>query len=198
MLAPMASVNWRPALLLLTLSGCSLLGVEPDEIDLADGTTSAMDSGAVTGMSAEAGGDGDGDPGGDAGTEGGNDDGEAETGMAESGCEALSAGELSEGDNAVTVADGPSLAAGSCGAPGPETIYTYVPSASATVSIALSEAEFEAVVWVSELSCEPLDELGCAPAPEAVELAVSEGVAVYVVVDSLAGTGAGTLSITPL
>lgn len=183
---------WAGVLLLLPVVGCSLIGVEPDEIDLAMGSESEDegDTGALSGTdggidtNAEEGGDGDGD---DAGGDG---DGDPADGT---DCAELGAVPLQLGSNDVTIDPGESVLEGSCGHPGPEVIYSYVGEQAGSLELTLNG--FDAALYaVDGIMCLPLVELSCVNTPEVLTVAVEAGQLVHVVVDAAAPDGgSGTL-----
>lgn len=202
-----------PLLPLVLLHACELIGIEPDEIDIAEGGEASADAGetgpAGTGEAEEPSGEGDGD-GDEAGAGEGDGDGESEgesdgdQGGDGDGDPALSCADftptpLSEGANEVELLVVFNNFEGTCGGvEGPDAVYSYAATASGTFSFELSEAEFAGVVYAVE-DCLSLEELGCELADVALELELIEGQTVYIIVDSLeAGVGgAATLTVSP-
>jgi hypothetical protein len=208
-------------LLALSVPACALIGVEPDEIDvLDDGTGEEVFSGSdeVEEGDGENGdgdgdgddggsGDGDGDPGGDGdGDSGDGDPGDGDPGDGDpdgsdtgdlGGCEAFAAEPLDAGSHMISVVDGSSQLEGSCGAAGPESVYSYTATTDGLVRFELSATDFDAALYVIA-SCEPLDEITCASAPDPllIEQLMTQGMTYYIVVDSFFGPGTATLDIT--
>jgi hypothetical protein len=212
-------------LLALSVPACALIGVEPDEIDVVDeGTGEGFSTGSNEGDGdgdpgdgdgepgdgdGDTGGDGDGDPGGDGdGDQGdgdpgdgdpgdgdGDGDGESDTGGMD--CAPFDPEPLDAGSHMVEVIDGPSLAEGSCGTAGPESVYSYTATVDGLVRFELTSSDFDAALYVIGV-CEPLEEIACvaAPDPLLIEQLMTQGLTYYIVVDSFAGAGTGTLEIT--
>ena len=202
----------------LTLSACSLIGVEPDEIDYAPGDSETGEQ-SSTGHNGTEGdpGDGDGDPGdgdgdgspgdgdgspGDGDGDAGDGDGDGSPGDGDGdgdpiACEEFGAVEVVDGSNPVAVVDGDSLLMGSCGADGPESVYVYTAANDALITFTLLDAEFDAVMLLVDQNCEPLQELACVTAPDLqISQMMSQGQSLYIVVDSAGGLGNATLEIT--
>jgi hypothetical protein len=199
--------------LLMSGVGCSLIGVEPDEIDLADGSESEAtgDSGNTNAdttsqddesSEGDAGdgdgdaGDGDGDAGdgdGDPDSSGGDGDGDPQD---ETPCEELGAVALNLGPNDVTITPGPSVLMGSCGHTGPESVYAYTTEADVNLELTLT-ADFDAALYgVVGSVCLPLVENGCVNTPDALTVALGAGETIYVIVDAATPDGgSGTLDV---
>lgn len=183
-------------------TSCALIGIESDEIDVADSDTAAEE----TGLSSD---DGDGtDDGGEhggtdgetsgstMGTEEG-DDANSDTG-GESPCDELVEVVLEVGDNPLDI-DGAGVLEGSCGAPGPEVVGEFQAPADGSFEFAVAEVEFDGVFYVSAGGCGEMDELDCAtPETSIVVEDVAAGEVFYVVVDASAGPASATLVITVL
>jgi hypothetical protein len=199
------------AVLVLPLSACALIGVEPEEIDYLDGESGSE---AATGEG-NGDGDGDGDPGGDGDGDGDPGDGDGDTGDGDGdgdpgdgdgdgdgdplGCEEFNPLPLVEGSNPIMIIDGNSLLEASCGAPGPETVYAFTAPIDGLAQFTLSGATFEAALYVVALECNPLEEIACAAAPTdplMVEQLMTADQTYYIVVDSFAGGGDATLDVT--
>jgi hypothetical protein len=210
------------SLLFLPLSACSLIGLEPDEIDVADGesggltgqgATSGEDFGEETGAEAGDGdgdnndtgpGDGDGDPGdGDGDGDTGDGDGDSDTGDGDGDgdgdpvapCAELGATPVVLGPNPVDLVD-PGTLESDCGHPGPEGVYSFAAPAAGGYEFALIDADFEGALYPLDGECAPVNEL-CVASPEVLTLDLALGEVVLVVVDSSAG-GSGTLDIAAL
>jgi hypothetical protein len=175
------------ALLSLSVVGCALIGVEPDEIDLAMGSESEAGEGETgdgnSGEGAEAGqdeamGDGDGDP------------------NAEVPCEELGATPLALGPNEVMIPAEASSLEGTCGHDGPERVYSFISEEAGNVQFTLT-ADFDAALYaVDDAICLPLVELSCVNTPESLTVAVEAQQLVHVVVDSaVPDGGTGTLDV---
>ncbi len=212
-------ISSRAALLaLLTIPfACTLGSIEPDEIDIADDEVG--EEGFDT-----SNGDGDGDTGegtdegdtegatGDT-TEGTTEDTTEDTSDAsdasdtdittdsgtetgETPCTDLAPIPVSLGSTEVQIVDGASELAGSCGAAGPEQVTEFTAPADGTY--AFSVTDLDAVVYLSSGVCDPLAELGCAESPSTVEVQLMADEVVFAIVDSNAGAGSATLTITQL
>jgi hypothetical protein len=194
--------------LLMSSVGCSLIGVEPDEIDLAMGSDteagastnadSSFETGGTDTGPDDASGDGDGDPsdgdtGDGDGDPGGDGDGDPE---ADTPCEELGAVPLNLGPNDATIAAGPSVLMGSCGHPGPERVYSYTTDAAVDLELTLT-ADFDAALYAVVGSvCLPLVEDGCVNTPNALMVSLGVGETIYVIVDAATPDGgAGTLDV---
>ena len=153
----------------LTVLGC---GLEPDEIDFA----SMGDSGDESSQGDTATGDGDGDP-------------------TDVPCSDLPSDELGLDDNAVSLDDVASTFDGSCGGDGPDALYRFTAPSDGTYTFTLNSGEFDGVLYLVGPSCAPLEEIDCALADVELSLAMSANEVVYVLVDSTAGFGAGTVAI---
>jgi hypothetical protein len=188
---------WAGLALLMPGVGCALLGVEPDEIDVAMGSESEDDGetgvlggsagGSDTGQ-AEDGGDGDGDNNGT-----GDGDGDADEAT---DCTPFEPTPLVAGSVDATIPAGPSqLEAPDCGNPGPERIYTFSSDAAAVVQITLT-ADYEAVFYrVDGPSCQPAPD-SCISAPDIPLFALDAGEVLYVALDAAtADGGSGTLDV---
>jgi hypothetical protein len=187
------------------LSACSLLSIDPDEIDIAgDSSDGGLDE--VGGTDDEAADDGtEGDLGtetdtGTTAADTGNTDGGDTTGGEEGttgpgSCEPLD--EVVIGDNPVVIEAGPSNFQGSCGGSESETLYSFTASANSDYWFSLVGAEFTPVVYVFENGCaEGAD--ACSNTEDSVLVAMSEGDTVIVVVDSDGGVGSATLVVAGL
>lgn len=194
------------SLALLPSSACVLVGVEPDEIDLANGseTGGAEYGGTDEGGSSATGdtgeGDGDGDPGTSGDGDGDQDSGDGDGDPVDSlPCADLEVLDLELGPNDVTIAPGASVIAASCGADGPEQVYRFEPNADTdvTVQFALNGSDFESAIYAIDGEvCVPPVELVCAT--ELIEVPVLAGAGVYVVVDSAVDGGTATLDVSIL
>ena len=197
---------------MLSVVGCALLGVEPDEIDLANGSESedgAEDTGdgASTNADTYQGEEGDGDPGGDGdGDDAGDGDGDGDTGdgdgdgdgdgIDETSCDELGATPLQLGENDVLIAAGVSLLEGECGHAGPEHVFSYVSEDAADLEFTLT-SNFDAALYaVDGAVCLPLVELMCVNTPESLIISVEAQQLIHVIVDSAAPDGGmGTLDV---
>jgi hypothetical protein len=101
------------------------------------------------------------------------------------------------GLNPVTVEAG-SLLQGSCGGIGPEALYSYVAEVAGQHTFAVIDADFEATLYIVGDFCEPLDEIACLPAPEAITMPMVIGDILHVVVDSSGAAGTASLEITTM
>jgi hypothetical protein len=214
-------------LLALSVPACALIGVEPDEIDVLDdggseeGFSGSNEGGDGDGDPGDGDGDGDGEPGdgdgdtggdgdGDPGGDGDGDQGDGDPGDGDPGdgdgdgtdsggmdCGLFAPEPLDAGSHMVEIVDGPSLAEGSCGTAGPESVYSYTATADGLVRFELTSSDFDAALYVIG-ACEPLEEIACvtAPDPLLIEQLMTQGLTYYIVVDSFAGAGTGTLEIT--
>jgi hypothetical protein len=99
------------------------------------------------------------------------------------------------GANPVTVDAGSFLTA-SCGGVGPEAIYSFVAEVDGDYQFAVTNADFEATLYLAGVTCDPLDELACANAPDAITVSMFVGDTVYVVVDSSGAAGTASLDIS--
>jgi hypothetical protein len=194
-------------MLLMPVVGCSLIGVEPDEIDLAmgsesDGAAETGDQGATegdpttgpsTGPDDTTTGDGDGEPGDGDGEAGGDGDGDPSNQIP---CEELGAVALSLGQNDVAIAAGPSMLMASCGHTGPEAIYSYTTDAAVNLELTLT-ADFDAALYSAAGGvCSPLVEGDCVNTPELLTVSVGVGETIYVIVDAATPDGgSGTLDV---
>ena len=184
-----------------SLTACSLIGVEPDEIDFAAGSeTAETDSAGESGNGAEDGtttaestssGDGDGDP-----TTGEPGDGDGDPGDGDGDgdptdllpCTELEPTALSLGPNPIAIPAGPSLVSGSCGHDGPEAVFSF--TSEDDVNLELSLTGFDAALYaVDGEICLPLAELACVNTPMGLSASVSAGQTVYFVVDAVDGNG---------
>ena len=211
------------ALASLPLHGCVLVGLEPDEIDIADESGDGADDSG--GGSAEASGadsmntgdgdpdTGDGDPDtdtdpdtdpdtgdGDGDTDGNTGDGdpngteEGGTGPAATPCDELLPEALDFGETMVVIADGGSELEASCGAAGPEQIFAFSVDVDTSVSFSLVNADFSGALYLVDTICDPLDEVACAPVPGGPLVAdLAAGVSYYLVVDTDSGGNATVL-----
>ena len=210
-------------LLALLTPACTILGVEPDEIDIADETgpaSSTGDEGLDEGGGSEThdhdptdsgpgdgdgdgdeqsgdgdgdGGDGDGDSGmgdGDGESDSGDGDGDAET-----PCVIYDPIVLGVEENAIVIADGMSSFQGSCGAPGPDEIYSFPAPNDGSYEFTLASDAFDGVLYLVGETCIPLEELACEPEGQAITHDMLAGEVVFIVVDSEGGFGAATLTI---
>jgi hypothetical protein len=214
------------------LSACTILGVEPDEIDVADetgtnnGSTNGegMDEGvsdtgeedpstsgdgdgddgqdAGDGDGDEASGDGDGDGDGDGGGDGdGDGDGESDTGDGDGDAETLCATYdpivLGVGENPVEIPDVSSFE-GSCGAPGPDEVFSFPAPSDGSYEFTLASDAFDGVLYLVGENCVPLDEIACKVEGEAIEHDMAEGEVVFIIVDSDADPGTATVTIAEI
>jgi hypothetical protein len=101
------------------------------------------------------------------------------------------------GLNAVTVGGNSSLE-GSCGGDGPDAIYSFVAQADAEHTFAVTDATFQATLYVVGLTCFPPNELACVSVPEVVTMPMTVGQTVHVVVDSNGAGGTASLEITTM
>jgi hypothetical protein len=199
---------WAGIALLMSSVGCSLIGVEPDEIDLAmgsesEGAGSTADSGFEsnggsdeTGQESTGDGDGDSDPGdGDPGDGDPSGDGDGDP-EGHTPCEDLGAVSLILGSNDVMIDAGSSLLMGSCGHGGPEGVYAYTSDAAVNLELTLT-ANFDAALYGAlGTDCLPLVENGCVNTPDALTVSVGVGETIYVIVDSATPDGgSGTLDV---
>ena len=201
--------------------GCGLIGVEPDEIDVLDAETGSepdgdgdgdpneggLDtSGDTTGMATGDPSTGDGDGDGDPATTTGDGDGdpsESEGGGDGDGdpnldvpCDELEPIALTPGLNPVTIAAGDSVQDASCGAAGPEQLYSFSAEAGGEVSFSLINADFDAALYSVD-SCFPLNELDCVVSPDTLSVELAPGETVYLYVDAVtAEGGSGELDVT--
>jgi hypothetical protein len=210
------------AMLAMQLTGC---GVEPDEIDLVDGGTGGQtDTGSAGDGDGDAGdgdgdtGDGDGDtsPGdgdGDTGDGDGDGDGDASgdgdgdgdagdgdgDGDGEGPCDAFEPEAVTDGQNVVAILDGPSQLMASCGAAGPEAVFSYTASADGIVRFEVISSDSDLALYVVT-SCDPLEEIACAtePDPMLIDQLMTQGMTYYIVLDSVVVAGGdAVLEITP-
>ena len=79
----------------------------------------------------------------------------------------------------------------------PATHVCPSPQAELTSPDELTSSDFDAALYVIG-TCEPLEEIACvtAPDPLLIEQLMTQGLTFYIVVDSNAGAGTGTLEIT--
>lgn len=203
------------------VTGCALIGIESDEIDVADEDTGngefnddeVGESGDEVGTEDDAGSTDEGTTGeedttGDeeTGTDGPVDedtgdtdaDGTADTGDS-GGCEELfDVVEVQVGQTPVMLLDGDDLVQSSCGGPGPEAAFVFVAPADGDYAFSVESAEFDAIISLGGPGCAPFDELDCAGEAVDVELSLFADEAVYIIIDSLDGLGAATLFVTAL
>jgi hypothetical protein len=184
--------------LLLSSVGCSLIGVEPDEIDLAMGSESeGAEATGDSGVESNSGPDDTGQSSteGDTGDAGGDGDGDGDP-EDQTPCEDLGALELNLGPNDVMVEPGPSVLMGSCGHGGPEGVYAYTSDAAVNLELTLT-TDFDAALYAAlGTDCLPLTEGGCVNTPDALTVSVGVGETIYVIVDSATPDGgSGTLDI---
>lgn len=201
----------------LSLTACSLIGVEPDEIDFAAGSETAAEAGASddageSGSGAEDGmttvestssGDGDGDP-----TTGEPGDGDGAPGDGDGDptdllpCTELEPTPLHSGSNLISIPAGPSLLSGSCGHDGPEAVFSFTSEFDIAVDVELSliGSDFDAALYAIDGDiCLPLIELACVNTPMGLSASVSAGQTVYFVVDAADGNGgSGDLNLAIL
>lgn len=186
---------WAGVVLLMPVVGCSLIGVEPDEIDLAMGSES-QDVGETSEQAAtEDGIDTNADDAGDGDGDGGAGDGDGDADEA-TDCTPFEPTPLVAGPMDATIAAGPSqLESPDCGNPGPERIYTFSSDAIAVVQLTLT-ADYEAVFYrVDGPSCQPVAD-SCIPAPDTPLFALDAGEVLYVALDAAtADGGSGTLDV---
>ncbi len=198
----------------LALSACALIGIEGDEIDIADdGEThdNAGDSDTEDDGTSDTGDSGDtapGDEGGDTDLDEGTSDdseptdaGESDTGTDEGDtgiddpCQIV--GVLTEADaNIVEIVDGPDFIQTECGAPGPESVYLFTAPVSTTYEFSGYDAEFDGVLSVGPPYCDPFAAAECSEFGTPLYLWIDAGEEVYVIVDSAGGTGQAKLSIS--
>ncbi|PRP94877.1 hypothetical protein [Enhygromyxa salina] len=197
----LAGIAGFSVLLWLPVTGCGFAKIEPEEIDIADesgtgGLTGAEATGDEAGTEGanDTGGDGDGDPSGDGDGDGDTDSGDGD-GDGDTPCDALTTTEVFDGANPIDVPDGMSLLQGECDGAGPEAMFVYTAAATGTIQVTLSNATFEGAVYFMNALCEPLD---CEPAPQILELDVTAGEVVYILIDSFTVGGTGSLEITPV
>jgi hypothetical protein len=179
---------WAGIVLLMPVVGCALLGVEPEEIDLAGASESegADEASEETGEQGATSGGTD--------TEDGGGDGDGDSAN-ETDCAELGALPLELGSNDVTIGPGESVVEGSCGHPGPEGFYSYVSDEAVNLELTLNG--FDAALYaVDGLVCLPLVESSCVNTPGALMVMVEPGQIVHVVVDAAtADGGSGTLDV---
>jgi hypothetical protein len=180
---------WAGIVLLMPVVGCALIGVEPEEIDLAGASESegADEASEETGEQATSGGSDTEDGGGD-----GDGDGDSAD---ETNCAELGALPLELGSNDVTIGPGESVVEGSCGYPGPEAFYSYVSDEAVNLELTLNG--FDAALYaVDGLVCLPLVESSCVNTPDTLVVMVEPGQIVHVVVDAaMVDGGSGTLDV---
>jgi hypothetical protein len=216
-----------PALFIagLLTPGCTILGVEPDEIDVAvdesgetglsnggdgDGDTNGTDTAddATTDPST---GDGDGDPGdGDGDGDGDNEstgdgDGDGEPGDGDGDgdedevpCAMYEPIVVEEAANAIDIPDVMSSFEGMCGAPGPDAVFSFTATSDATYEFTLGSDAFEGVLYLVDGVCDPLVEIECAPEDQPIPHDMLAGEVVYIIVDSSTGPGAATLTVSAI
>ena len=102
---------------------------------------------------------------------------------------------LEVGANDFVIQDQPSQLASSCGADGPEQVFSFVAPADGFYDFILTSADFDATMYLVGELCSPLDEIQCEPGP-AISIGLPANTAVNVVVDSFGGPGSGTLEVT--
>lgn len=198
--------------LTLTLGACVVDGILPDEIDVADegmtgnegtGEGDAEDTGFSDTTDEAAEGDGDGDDATTTGTGDGDGDGDQDTGDGDGDgdptedlpCADFEPTPLYDGANSIEVLLGSNAFAGSCGGTeGPEAIFSYTATSEGLFSFALSDADFDAVVYLAGEMCVPLDEWACDAA--LVETLLTVGQTVHVIVDSQQADVGGTATLT--
>lgn len=136
-------------------------------------------------------GDGDGDPWGDGdGDPSGDGDGDPEL-----PCSSFDPQVLEVGANDFVIQDQPSQLESSCGAGGPEQVFSFVAPADGFYDFILTSADFDAAMYLVGELCSPLDEIQCESGP-AISIGLPANTAVNVVVDSYGGPGSGTLEVT--
>jgi hypothetical protein len=187
----------------LGISACGLIGIEPDDIDLATDESGTGEEGVSTSQ-AENGGDGDGDAteegdttGPDTGETGPAGDGDGDTEFDPLSCNPFEPMELSVGPNDVEVVDGVSALTSECGGAGAESVYQFMAPSEGDWQFVIEESEFTEVLSLVG-SCVPVDELACSPAPAMIQQFLAQGEVVFVIVDSDEGFGTATLTITAL
>jgi hypothetical protein len=229
---PLPSSGALCAASFLLFVGCTLVGVEPDELYNDGESGTGEEASADTGVDSQSGdgdgdngGDGDGDPGdgdGDAGDgdgDAGDGDGDGDGGGDGDGDSAGDGdgdggdgdgdGDPGDGDceeptpvvagpNDVTILGGASLLEGSCGANGPESVYTYTATGDGLVDFEVTSSDVDLAMYLMN-TCDPQDEIVCVADPDPVftQQLMTQGQIYYIVLDSFAGGGNATLEITP-
>lgn len=209
---------WLGVALLTT--ACTILGVEPDVIDVADetGTGASTDnggdgdgdgaSGSESNTASDTGdpGDGDGDPGDGDGDDGetdptsGDGDGEPGDGDGDAGadCAMYDPIALVEAANPIDIPNAMSQFEGDCGGPGPDAVFSFTATADATYQFTLASDAFEGALYLVESNCNPLEEITCELEGQPIEYVMLVGEVVYIIVDSDAAPGAATLTIAAI
>jgi hypothetical protein len=183
--------------LALSLGGCLLVGIEPDEIDVAgtdeQGVDETGENDTQNGTTGQADtGDGDGDEH-DPTTDTGEGDGDGDPGS-DLPCADFDPEPVVDGPNPIEVPVGSNTFSGSCGGlEGPDAIFSYTATSQGLISFAL-EADFDAVFYLVGETCWPLEEWLCDP--ELVETLMTVDQTVYIVVDSQAADVGGTATLT--
>ncbi|NVB38359.1 hypothetical protein G6O69_11005 [Pseudenhygromyxa sp. WMMC2535] len=210
-----------PRLLLLTplalalFGGCGFIGIEPDEIDIADEDTGEDDLGGDT----EGAGSSD-----EIGDTGGGDEGENETGTGTSS----DSGDETEGDTSDTgdatdtgdsgldsscgefdptevfldtplafeIPEGESVLSSDCGADGPELVFFFTADEDGTYSFDPGAQAIPLAIYVVT-ECVPLEELSCNDGG-ATQTDLVADQTVFVIVDADSAPAPGTLTVTKL
>jgi hypothetical protein len=204
--------------LLLGGSGCGLISIDPDEIDVADEEVGVDETQGDEGVDDDADADTAADGTDDNGTDNGTDDeGPGDTGTEDTGDESTTgtdegtsdasdesdtgdpgcegSDEVVLGDNPVGVDSPASNFMGSCGGSEGERVYSFTSSAEGDHQFSLVGADFTAVLYLLDDTCAEIAET-CSTSGEPVTLTMQNGETVQVVVDSDGGTGTATLVIT--
>lgn len=206
--------------LVFSLSGCGLLSIDPDEIDVADddeadevgeAEDTAGDDAVDTGNGTDTG-EGDAES---TGSEGADDDAEQgsdtdfdtddgtstnSTGTTDDGetgdpiCE-ISDNVVVVGDNDVMVAADASTFEGSCGGSEGETPYSFTAEVAGDHQFSLVGAEFEGILYLIDVDCAEIADT-CVTSEDSFTRSLQAGEMVLLVVDSEGGAGAATLVIT--
>jgi hypothetical protein len=188
----------------LISSACALTGIDPDEIDIADGDEVGQDESGQDETSTEPSLD---DSAGEAGTgETGENDQDTTGDTSDSGSSTTSAedtgalsceatDELALGDNAVEAAMAESLFEGECGGSGGESIYSFTASAAGDHSFAITSGDIPAIIYALDTQCSTIAG-ACAVDASGFVLPLMADETVFIVVDTDGGGGAATLTIT--
>lgn len=184
--------------LLSTTSACALTGIDPDEIDIADGDDDVGQDEGETGLDSagEATGESDQDTSGEATSGDTSGDTSGMNGTDDSGdfvCEAVD--ELSLGDNAVEAPMAGSLLEGECGGSGGESIASFTAAVAGDYAFSVTAGEIPAVIYALDPQCSPLAG-ACAVDAAGFVVSLAADETVFIVVDSDGAGGVVTLTIT--
>ncbi|MCA9685441.1 MAG: hypothetical protein KC457_24900 [Myxococcales bacterium] len=220
-------LNLLPALGLLTLglltSACGLIGIEPDEIDVANETDEVAGDIDETGDTANSSTDGGstegttlGDESTDDGTTGTSDTSDTsdttDSGTADvstdsdtgslADCIEYSSVVLVEGNNDVEIVDGPGMFSSECGSAGPEVVGSFTADKDGNYEFTLLPADFLASLYLvrADAGCDPmaLAPEGCEGPDTPLGAAMAAGETIYVFADSESGGAAVTIVISAL